>query len=171
MIPRGPRPPDHSRPTPPTSALAQGVRSTSAPALTRVLSRDADVLVILRDPRFGRGGFRQRIEEIVGGPIADSFSKWMLFLDPPDHAWLRVLVSRAFTPRAVENLQPHHRDDLLSALVAAEEQGDKLSEDELLATCVPIFFAGHETTVDLIGHACAASLPRISSRGSRRTRR
>jgi len=36
-------------------------------------------------------------------------------------------------------------------MIAAEEQGDRLTEDELLATSVLLFFAGHETTVNLIG--------------------
>jgi cytochrome P450 len=49
-------------------------------------------------------------------------------------------------------------DDILHALIAAEEQGDRLSEDELLATCVLIFFAGHETTVNLIGNGTLALL-------------
>ena len=52
----------------------------------------------------------------------------------------------------------HPRSDLLSLLIAAEEQGDKLSEDELLATCVLIFIAGHETTVNLIGNGLLALL-------------
>jgi pimeloyl-[acyl-carrier protein] synthase len=49
-------------------------------------------------------------------------------------------------------------DDLLSGLIAAEEQGDRLSEDELLSTCVLLFFAGHETTVNLIGNGTLALL-------------
>jgi cytochrome P450 len=48
--------------------------------------------------------------------------------------------------------------DLLSGLIAAEEAGDRLSEDELLATCVLLFFAGHETTVNLIGNGVLALL-------------
>ena len=50
------------------------------------------------------------------------------------------------------------RADLLSLLIAAEEQGDKLSEGELLATCVLLFIAGHETTVNLIGNGLVALL-------------
>jgi cytochrome P450 len=48
------------------------------------------------------------------------------------------------------------QDDLLSGLIAAEEQGDRLSEDELLATAILLFGAGHETTMNLIGNGLLA---------------
>jgi cytochrome P450 len=48
--------------------------------------------------------------------------------------------------------------DLLSALVAVEDQGDRLSEDELLATLILLLVAGHETTVNLIGNGVLALL-------------
>jgi cytochrome P450 len=46
-------------------------------------------------------------------------------------------------------------DDLLSALIAAEAAGDRLSEAELVATCVLLLNAGHEATVAAIGNAVA----------------
>ena len=46
--------------------------------------------------------------------------------------------------------------DLLTGLIHAEAAGDRLTEDELLATCVLLFFAGHETTVNLIGNGTLA---------------
>ena len=52
----------------------------------------------------------------------------------------------------------HPRADLLSSLIAVEEQGDRLTEGELLATCVLLFIAGHETTVNLIGNGLLALL-------------
>jgi pimeloyl-[acyl-carrier protein] synthase len=52
----------------------------------------------------------------------------------------------------------HPRADLLSSLLAVEEQGDRLTEGELLATCVLLFIAGHETTVNLIGNGLNALL-------------
>ena len=44
------------------------------------------------------------------------------------------------------------RDDLLSGLIHAEESGDRLSPDELVAMVVQLIFAGHETTQNLLGN-------------------
>ncbi|MGI8732058.1 MAG: cytochrome P450, partial [Pyrinomonadaceae bacterium] len=50
------------------------------------------------------------------------------------------------------------QDDLATALIQAEEAGDKLSEDELLAMVFLLLVAGHETTVNLIGSGVLALL-------------
>jgi cytochrome P450 len=52
----------------------------------------------------------------------------------------------------------HPAGDLLSALIAAEDSGDVLSEDELIAQVVLLYIAGHETTVNLIGNGTLALL-------------
>jgi len=49
-------------------------------------------------------------------------------------------------------------DDLLSELIRAEDDGQRLSEPELIATCVLLLVAGHETTVGLISNAILALL-------------
>ena len=49
-------------------------------------------------------------------------------------------------------------DDLLQAMINAEEQGDALSEEELLGNCVLIMAAGHGTTMHLIGNGILALL-------------
>jgi cytochrome P450 len=171
-------------------------------------------------------------------------TKGLLHSDPPDHTRLRALVTKAFTPRTVEAMQPRIREvanellnrvqsqgqmdvirdlavmlpitvvaeimgmpasdkmlakgwadallafqgvnnpseeilrhaqetlieiraylaelvrykrrepgaDLVSQMVAAESEGDKLSESELINTCITLLVAGHETSTSLIGN-------------------
>ncbi len=50
------------------------------------------------------------------------------------------------------------RDDLLSELIRAEEQGQRLSEDELVTTAILLLNAGHEATVHAIGNGVKALL-------------
>lgn len=58
----------------------------------------------------------------------------------------------------VPERRAHPQPDLLSGLLAAEEQGDKLTEPEVIAMCLLLFIAGHETTVNLIGNGLLALL-------------
>ena len=69
----------------------------------------------------------------------------------PDQ-WLLVRHLRKLI--AQRRTQP--RDDLVTALIQAEEAGDKLSEDELIATMTLLLIAGYETTVNLIGNGTLA---------------
>ncbi|NWG19233.1 MAG: cytochrome P450 [Chloroflexi bacterium] len=50
------------------------------------------------------------------------------------------------------------RDDLLTALALAEDGGDRLSEEELVANCILLLVAGHETTTNLVGNGMLALL-------------
>jgi cytochrome P450 len=49
-------------------------------------------------------------------------------------------------------------DDLMSRMIAVEETGDQLTEEEIVSTCTLLLIAGHETTVNLIGNATLAML-------------
>lgn len=49
-------------------------------------------------------------------------------------------------------------DDLISHLIAVEEKGERLTSEELLANCVTLYVAGHETTTGLIGNGVVALL-------------
>ncbi len=52
----------------------------------------------------------------------------------------------------IERRRAEPRDDLISHLIAAEADGDRLSPDELVATCILLLNAGHEATVHALGN-------------------
>ncbi|HEV3227504.1 MAG TPA: cytochrome P450 [Acidimicrobiales bacterium] len=57
-----------------------------------------------------------------------------------------------------EERRANPQDDLLSGLLAVEEAGDVLTEEELRSIVLLLFLAGHETTVNLIGNGLFAAL-------------
>jgi cytochrome P450 len=75
-----------------------------------VVSRHADVSMVLRDKRFGKdfaGRMTRRFgPQVLDEPVYRSMSRWMLQMDPPDHTRLRGLVVKAFTARRVEDMRP-----------------------------------------------------------------
>jgi cytochrome P450 len=221
-----------------------------------VITGYQEAMSAMRDSRFSAEHFQMDTswipEEFVAtlAPPLRAIARQMLFLDPPDHTRLRGLVSKAFTPRVIDNLRPriqqivdelldkvqdkgqieaisefayplpaiviaemlgvptsdrdlftswtndlgslfdssnlsfegliqalnginafmnylreiiHQRknepkDDLLQAMIDAEEQGNRLSEEELLSNCVLLLAAGHGTTTHLIGNGLIALL-------------
>ena len=64
----------------------------------------------------------------------------------------------AYVTEVIGWKREHPSDDLLSALVAAEDEGDRLSEIELTEQVMLLYVAGHETTVNLIGNGVLALL-------------
>jgi len=207
-----------------------------------LLTTYEDALFVLRDPRFTKDRnkvFPPQQDEQAANMQAIMFHN-MLTTDPPDHTRLRRLVSKAFTPRMIEQLRPriqqiadelldtvqeqgqmdlitdfayplpitvisqmlgipttdrklfrtwtqmilnmqddsatgmeaflryiinllaekraHPTNDLTSNLVQVEENGDQLSENELISMIFLLILAGHETTVNLIGNGTLALL-------------
>ena len=221
-----------------------------------VLARYEDVDFVLTHPNMSaqrqraRNRFAKMMEEQQQNYGPFSRAQTMLSSDPPEHTRLRKLVSKAFTPRAVEDLRPriqeivdylldeaekngsmdlvndvayplpviviaemlgvppedranfkkwsdevvatlggpftppdvferaraainsladylmpiikdrraNPKNDLISGLVAAEEQGQVLSEDEIFSTTILLLIAGNETTTNLIGNSMYALL-------------
>jgi cytochrome P450 len=107
-------------------------RVDRGPIRFSVLTRHADVVAVLRDPRmsvdrpFQPKPFsgQDDVDPATLHPLARALralSRVMLFRDPPDHTRLRGLVNKAFTPRMVESLRPRIQglvDDLLARPLA-----------------------------------------------------
>jgi cytochrome P450 len=210
-----------------------------------VLTTYEDALWLLKDPRFTKDSRKLYISGDDKHPMHTEMAdrmRNMLMTDPPDHTRLRGLVSKAFTPRMIEQLRPriqqiadelldavqdqgemdliaafayplpitvisemlgiptadrqqfrvwtqalinaevqearglalqefltyikrlldekraHPAADLISGLVQVEENGDQLSENELISMIFLLIVAGHETTVNLIGNGSLALL-------------
>ncbi|MCA9847160.1 MAG: cytochrome P450, partial [Dehalococcoidia bacterium] len=60
--------------------------------------------------------------------------------------------------RVIDAREAEPRDDLITALVQAEEDGKKLRREDVLAFCILLLVAGNETTTNLIGNGLAALL-------------
>ncbi len=69
-----------------------------------------------------------------------------------------LLAMRDYLSEIFEQRRRQPKEDLISGLVAAEEQGDTLTAGELLSTCVTLLVAGHGTTTNLIGNSLLALL-------------
>ena len=92
----------------------------------------SDDLLMLLDPFHGAGGIE---------PLERSFAE-----------------AAGYFRDIFEERRQQPQDDLISALVHVEEAGDRLSDVELMAMCILILVAGHETTTNLIGNAVVALL-------------
>ncbi|MFF3691298.1 cytochrome P450 [Streptomyces sp. NPDC002187] len=107
------------------------------------------------------------ISELLGVPVDDryDFQRWtddMLMRgekmpDPAvvNEAWERM---RAYVTKLLEAKRARPGDDLLSALISARDEKQRLNEDELIAMTFLLLVAGYITTVNLIGGSIAALL-------------
>ena len=95
---------------------------------------------------------RAEFHRLLGRTIGSETTLQMLARAP---AMLRMV---RFFDRLLARKRSEPGDDLTSALIAAEDEGDKLSAEELLGTVFLLLFAGHETTVNLIGNGTFALL-------------
>jgi cytochrome P450 len=110
------------------------------------------------------------IGEMLGIPIADRdrFYTWSdafaQEFNPSLSREMRAEAQRAkedfsaYLHAAIEERRRLPGDDLLSELISAEEQGDRLSESELIQMCALLLVAGNMTTTDLIGNGVLALL-------------
>ena len=76
-------------------------------------------------------------------------------------AFPNVVAFLRYVRGLVKSRRANPKDDLVTALVQAEEAGDQLSEDELVAMIFLLLVAGHETTVNLIGNGILTLLENL----------
>jgi cytochrome P450 len=91
-----------------------------------VVTRYADVVTVFQQCSANRTPTPEHLEELglsALAPLAQMMVRQMLFLDPPDHARVRGLASKAFTPRRVEALRSHIQHITDSLLDAVQDQG------------------------------------------------
>jgi cytochrome P450 len=106
------------------------------------------------------------LAEIYGAPVADRLRirRWAEALlsfqgvnkpgiETLERAQTALVEIRAYLAALIAERRREPREDLLSQLVAAESEGDRLTEAELISTSVTLLVAGHETTTSLIGSA------------------
>jgi cytochrome P450 len=168
-------PPDHTR-------LRKLVTKVFTPKAVAALEPKVTALVDAALDRIAEQGAVDLIEALAF-PLPFTVISEMLGTPPTDHLRLRELsgtivrslevvtdgeVLRAIREAEVEldalmreiiAWKRHNpADDLLTALIAAEHQGDQLTDDELVAQVLVLYVAGHETTVNLIGNGVLALL-------------
>jgi cytochrome P450 len=105
------------------------------------------ILDLLGIPRSGRPYIRASAEAI------NEFVATILFTGP--QVWPRLAGVfadlTAYLKSLIAERRKHPAEDLLTKMVQAEENGDMLSEDEIVIATNFLLFAGHETTANLIG--------------------
>lgn len=103
--------------------------------------------------------------ELIGVPEEDraDFRAWTApIMSPAFHSFEEYAEAATallgYSRRLIEKRRGNLGDDLLSDLLAAQDDGDALAEDELTSMIFLLIIAGHETTVNLIGNGVRALL-------------
>ena len=107
--------------------------------------------------------------EMMGVPLGDrdKFTDWTsatthllaAALAPPElveRGIIAVQALGAYFTDLIEDRRKHLGEDILSGLIRAEEEGDRLSPSELIAQSIGLLIAGFETTIGLIGNGVRA---------------
>lgn len=150
-----------------TPRLIEGLRATVQSVTDRLLDRVSGHagMGLIRD--FALPLPATIISEMLGvlEPDRLRFHRWSSRIVAADTSTLHALASLPsaigflrYVRRMIRDRRTEPREDLTSALVAAEEAGDHLSEDETVAMIFLLLVAGHETTVNLIGNSVLALL-------------
>lgn len=110
----------------------------------------AEMIGVPRRDREDFKGWSDELAAFIGSAISTP--------DKYERAGRAITAMAAYFRAMIAARRAKPEDDIMSGLVAAEERGNVLSEDELVATGILLLFAGHETTTNLIGNAVLALL-------------
>jgi len=159
-------PPDHTRlrslvQKAFTPGLIEGLRSRIQGICDDLLDRAGDGETIELIEAYALPVPLTIISDLLGVPLKDRgrFGPWTKKVAAASASasvgdFLRALPALARLSRYIRGLVTLRRaspqDDLMTALVRAEESGDRLTEDEIVSMVVLLLLAGHETTVHLI---------------------
>ena len=168
-------PPDHTR------LRSLVTKAFSARSIESLQSRIEQIVDQLLDQAESKGRFD--IIEALAYPLPVIVIAEMLGVPPEDRDRFKRWsddVARILEPRSsreevqsamdsrtalmeyfdgiVEEHRKEPKDDLVSALIVAQEEGDKLSHEEILVTLLLLLVAGNETTRNLIGNGMLALL-------------
>jgi len=132
--------------------------------LDRLQDRGADRIDLIRDFALQLPAFV--IMDLLDVPrdMLDEFKEWSddmaVFIggarnssDKYERAARGCQKMSSYFRHLVAERSAHPRPGFLMDLINARDEGDRLSDDELVATCILVLFAGHETTTNLIGNA------------------
>ncbi|WP_214482193.1 cytochrome P450 [Bacillus sp. SM2101] len=107
------------------------------------------------------------ISEMMGIPVEDrnKFRKWSNAITDVSNGTEEIEKLNSsiqefvnYLEKIIEERKKSPKDDVISGLVMAKEEGEKLSKNELLSMLFLLIVAGHETTVNLIGNGMLALL-------------
>jgi cytochrome P450 len=157
-------PPDHSR-------LRRLVNQAFTPRMTAQLRPRIEELV---GELLGRAGQAGRLEVLSGlaHPLPVQVIARMIGIPSEEVERVERLADasinrrsrpasaqlREYLGRLVEEREREPRDDILSALLFAKDEGQRLTRDEIFSTCGLLMLAGHETTTHLMGNGLLALL-------------
>ena len=168
-------PPDHTRLR---RLVSKAFTPTAIEALRPSIESQVDAVL----DRAGERGTMELVDELafpvpfqvisdlldIPSDRADEMREWSQYLtaaleptttlETLDDAESALVKLRAYLTEVIDARRSNLGSDVLSALLVAEEEGDRLSTEELLSFVVLLYVAGHETTVNLIGNGMLALL-------------
>lgn len=159
-------PPDHTRVRRLLSAAFTPRRiAEMRPRIQRIVDELLDDMMCAGPPFDLFDGFAYALPltvmgELLGMPYSDNelYQRWLrIFLAPGDRPVGELAQAfaeqRAYVTKLIETKRAHPGDDLLTAMIEAHEDGERLTDDELPANTELLILVGQDTTANLIANS------------------